>query len=406
MRWDRLILNVNLATMAGNTPYGAVEQAALAITDRQIAWLGPMSDLPANPEELATEIFRAGGMWATPGLIDCHTHLLFAGSRAEEFEQRLCGASYEQIAEQGGGIMSTVRATRTASDRELIELGSSRIRQLQAEGVTTVEIKSGYGLDVEHELRLLRIARRLADRFAAQISTTLLALHAVPPEYAGKADDYVELVCNKMLPAAAAEGLVDAVDAYCESIAFSPAQVSRVFDCATELEIPVKLHADQLSDTGGAALAAKYQALSADHLEYTNQEGVAAMAAAGTVAVLIPAAFYSLRETQLPPIELMREHRVPMAVATDCNPGTSPISSLTACMNLACTLFGLTPEESLTGATRHAASALGVSDRIGTLEVGKQADIVLWEVSHPAQLSWWIGGQRCRRLYKAGEVVF
>ncbi len=405
-QWDQLIFNVNLATMVGDIAYGAITQAALAIADQKIAWLGPVNELPDAPQALATEVFRGDGWWCMPGLVDCHTHLLFAGNRADEFERRLTGTSYETIAAEGGGIMSTVRATRAASERDLLDYGGERMRQMLAHGTTTLEIKSGYGLDVDTELKMLRVARRLAERFPQDIKLTFLGLHAVPAEFEGDSNGYVNLVCNEILPAAASEQLVDAVDAYCESLAFSEEQVRRCFDRAQELGLPVKLHADQLSDSNGAGLAAHYSALSADHLEYSNAAGIEAMAAAGTTAVLLPAAYYTLGQTQPPPIDILRKHKVPMAVATDCNPGTSPIASLVAVMNQACSLFGLTPEEALLGATINGSRALAMDDRIGTLEVGKQADLALWDIGHPAELSWWIGGRRCKRLYKAGERVY
>ena len=404
-KWDHLIINANLATMRDDH-YGIVEQGALAIADTRIAWVGCMKDLPGAPDDCAAEVHSATGQWLTPGLIDCHTHLVFAGDRSGEFEQRLEGASYEEIARAGGGILSTVRATRAADESELVQLAASRLRHLISEGVTTLEVKSGYGLSTESELRMLRAARRLDDRSPATIVTTLLAAHAVPPEFQNRADAYIDLVCNEMLPQAHDEGLVDAVDAYCEKLAFSPAQVRRVLEAAAGLGLPVKLHADQLSDLGGAELAASLGALSADHLEYTSDAGVAALARAGTVAVLLPGAYYALREERLPPIAALREHGVPMAVATDCNPGTSPLSSLITAMNHACISFRMTPAEALRGVTVNAARALGLGDQVGRLEVGLQADLALWEISHPAALAYWVGGRRCRRLYKRGTLVY
>jgi imidazolonepropionase len=335
---------------------------------------------------------KQGGRLATPGLIDCHTHLIFAGSRVAEFEARQLGASYAEISRGGGGILSTVEATRRASREQLLDSARRRARALRDEGVTTLEIKSGYGLDFATERRMLRIARALAEDPGLHVQATYLGAHAVPPEFEGRSEDYIALVCEEVLPKLAAEGLIDAVDAFCEGIAFSPGQVERVFQRAVDLGLPVKLHADQLSDSGGAALAARFNALSADHLEFTREPGVRAMAAAGTVAVLLPGAFYTLGETQRPPVELLRRHRVPMAVATDCNPGSSPAVSLLLMMNMACRLFGLSPEEALAGTTREAAHALGLQGECGTIEPGKRADTVLWDILDPAELSYWLGG--------------
>jgi imidazolonepropionase len=386
--WDSLCINVNLATMTGGgAPYGAIEDGALAIKHGRIAWLGAASELPHRD---AGEVIDGGGGWLTPGLIDAHTHLVFAGDRSGEFEQRLTGTSYEEIARSGGGIARTVAATRQASHAELEAAAARRLACLLAEGVTTVEIKSGYGLDRETEIKLLEVARRLAEEHAVDVRTTFLGAHALPKEYAHDRAGYLDLVCTQVMPEVAARGLADAVDAFCEGIAFTPDEVARVFETARALGLPVKLHADQLSDLGGAALAARFGALSADHLEYTSEGGVQAMAAAGTVAVLLPGAFYTLRERQQPPVELFRRHGVPMALATDCNPGSSPITSLLAILNLACNLFGLTPEEALAGVTRHAASALGLDDR-GTLAVGQRADLALWRIHRPAELSYWFG---------------
>jgi len=339
----------------------------------------------------------------TPGLIDCHTHLVYGGDRTRDFEMRLSGKSYAQIAGAGGGIVSTMTATRAATNAQLRASAGRRLEALMREGVTTVEIKSGYGLDTEQELRCLRIARSLAADHAVSLFTTLLAAHAVPPEFAGRADDYVEEICSNTVPRAAAEGLVDAVDAFCETIAFTPEQTRRVFESARTHGLRVKLHADQLGDGGGAALAADFEALSADHLEHASEEGVVAMARAGTVAVLLPTAWYFLRERQAPPVALLRKHGVPIAVSTDCNPGTSPCTSLLTAMNMGCTLFGLSPEEALAGATCHAARALGLDDR-GTLEVGRRADLVLWDVEHPAHLAWQIAGLAPRAVVFEGRV--
>jgi imidazolonepropionase len=386
--WDSLWTNVNLATMAASdAPYGALENGALAVKDGLIAWVGAASDLPHRD---ADEVVDGGGGWLTPGLIDCHTHLVFAGDRSGEFEQRLKGVSYAEIARAGGGIARTVAATRQASHSELEDTAARRLACLRAEGVTTVEIKSGYGLDRTTEIKMLEVARGLGKSHPVDVRTTFLGAHALPREFANDRAGYLDLMCTQVLPEVAERGLADAVDAFCESIAFTPDEVARVFQAARALGLPVKLHADQLSDLGGAALAARFGALSADHLEYAGERGVQAMAAAGTVAVLLPGAFYTLREPQQPPVELLRRHGVPIALATDCNPGSSPILSILAILNMACTLFGLTPEEALAGVTRHAARALGLDDR-GTLAVGKRADLALWRIHRPAELSYWLG---------------
>jgi imidazolonepropionase len=340
----------------------------------------------------------------TPGLIDCHTHLVFAGNRANEFELRLNGASYEEIARLGGGIVSTVEQTRAASEDSLLAQSLPRARALLDDGVTTIEIKSGYGLDADTEAKMLRVARRIGAELGIGVRTTFLGAHAVPAEFAGRQSDYVDEVCVRMLPAIAQAGLADAADAFCENIAFTPSETRRVFETARALGLPVKLHADQLSDLDGAALAAEFGALSADHLEYTSEAGVRAMAAAGTVAVMLPAAFYTLRETRLPPLQLLRQHGVPLAVASDVNPGTSPLLSLRHAMNMACTLFRMTPLEALRGATVNAARALGLADR-GTLAAGKRADFVIWEVEHPAEVCYWIGGKLARAVYRGGTAL-
>jgi imidazolonepropionase len=398
-RWDLLIRRARLATMAGEG-YGDVENAALAVLGGRIAWMGPEQDLPSGAA--ATEEFSAEGRWVTPGLIDCHTHLVYAGNRANEFELRLNGAAYADIARAGGGIVSTVKATRAASEEVLFAQAVPRLRTLLAEGVTTIEIKSGYGLDTASEKKMLRVARRLGREFPVDVRTAFLGAHALPPEFAGRPDAYIDAVCNDMLPAAAAEGLADAVDAFCDNIGFTPAQTRRVFETARALGLPIKLHAEQLSDQGGAQLAAEYRALSCDHLEHVSEAGVAAMARAGTTAVLLPGAFYFLRETRVPPVALLREHGVPMAIATDCNPGSSPITSLLACLNMACTLFRLTPAEALAGATRHAARALGLADR-GVLELAKRADLALWDIGHPAELAYYLGYNPLSRVIRSGS---
>jgi imidazolonepropionase len=393
MNWDRLLINARLATMrAGAGPYGAIESAALGISKGRITFAGPMGDLPGRPTELAGCVDDMGGRWITPGLIDCHTHLVFAGNRAAEFEMRLQGRTYEEIARAGGGIMSTVRATRAASDAGLLDATRRRLDALAGEGVTTVEIKSGYGLDAQTELRLLRTAHAAGKAANLSIATTFLGLHALPPGIDRTA--FIAEMAGPVLKQVAQEKLATAVDAFCEGIAFTPDETEAFFTAANKAGLRVKLHADQLSDTGGAALAARFKALSADHLEYTNEAGVLAMAKAGTVAVMLPAAFFCLRETRLPPVDLLRRYGVPLAVASDCNPGTAPILSLLGAMAMAATLFRLTPEEVLKGVTVNAARALGLHDDRGTLEPGKRADIAVWPVEHPAELSYWLGGLR------------
>ncbi|MFS2032617.1 imidazolonepropionase [Polaromonas sp. CT11-55] len=401
----QLWTHCNAATLQAGAaqPYGLVEDAALVVDGENIAWVGPRTDLPADLLARCTKQHDAGGALITPGLIDCHTHLVYGGDRAYEFELRLNGVSYEEIARAGGGIASTVKATRAASAQQLQAQSETRLKQLLAEGVTTLEIKSGYGLALEHERKTLTVARALGRAHAVDIRTTFLGAHAVPAEFAGRTDAYVATVLE-MLPLLHAEGLVDAVDAFCERIAFSTAQTERVFAAAKALNIPVKLHAEQLSDSGGAQLAARYGALSCDHLEWLSPQGAQAMAAAGTVAVLLPGAFYFLRETKLPPVALLREQRVPMAISTDCNPGSSPCTSLLLMLNMACTLFRLTPEEALAGVTRHAAAALGLHDR-GQLAAGKRADFVLWGVQRPAELSYALGANpRLQTVFK-GRLV-
>ena len=393
------------ATMAPHStqPYGLLEDAALVVDGAALAWVGPRSDVPADLLARCMVQHDADGALITPGLIDCHTHLVYGGDRAHEFELRLNGASYEEIALAGGGIASTVQATRAASAQALQAASSRRLQQLAGEGVTTIEIKSGYGLALEHERKCLLVARALGQTHAVDVRTTFLGAHAVPPEFAGRADDYVDAVLQ-MLPILHAEGLVDAVDGFCERIAFSPAQIERVFDAAKGLGLPVKLHAEQLSDSGGAQLAARFQALSCDHLEWLSAEGAQGMAVAGTIAVLLPGAFYFLRETKLPPIALLRENNVPMAISTDSNPGSSPCTSLLLMLNMACTLFRLTPEEALAGVTRHAAAALGLPDR-GVLAVAKRADFVLWDVQRPAELAYALGSNPRLQTVFRGQVV-
>ncbi|MEM5494962.1 imidazolonepropionase [Hoeflea sp. AS16] len=383
-----LLINATLATMDGAPAYGLVNEGAVAIRAGRIAWAGPAADLP--DEFKLDERLDLEGRLVTPALIDCHTHVIHGGNRAREFEMRLEGASYEEVARAGGGIVSTVAATRTATQDQLVADALTRVDAMLAEGVTTIEIKSGYGLDIENELKMLRAARAVAEKRPVRVRTSYLGAHAEPPEYKGRGDAYIDDVCIPGLEAAHAEGLVDAVDGFCEGIAFSPDQIARVFDKAKALGIPLKLHAEQLSNLGGAKLAAGYGAMSADHLEHANDEDAAAMAKAGTVAVILPGAFYTLRETAAPPIDAFRKHGVVMAVATDCNPGSSPMSSLLLSMNMACTLFRMTPEEALAGVTRNAARALGLNDA-GQIKSGLRADLAVWDVEHPAELAYRIG---------------
>ncbi|MFG0631918.1 imidazolonepropionase [Pseudomonas sp. xss_2] len=390
-----------VASMAQGS-YSIIDDAAIVSNAGLIEWIGPRRELPSVDAERTVDL---AGAWVTPGLIDCHTHAVFGGNRSGEFEQRLQGVSYAEIAAQGGGIASTVRATRAASEDELFASARQRVQALMRDGVTTVEIKSGYGLDLANERKMLRVARRLAEELPLTVRSTCLAAHALPPEYAGRADDYIAHICDELLPALAGEGLVDAVDAFCEHLAFSPAQVERVFIKARELGLPVKLHAEQLSSLHGSSLAARYQALSADHLEFMTEEDAIAMAAAGTVAVLLPGAFYFLRETQLPPMEALRKHGVKIALASDLNPGTSPGLSLRLMLNMGCTLFRMTPEEALAGVTLHAATALGLGASHGSLEVGKLADFIAWQIERPADLAYWLGGDLPKRVVRRGHEI-
>ena len=399
-KWDTLIINATVATMAeGSHAYGMIENGAVGILNGRIEWLGTTAGIKNSFETLAEELIDAEGCLLTPGLIDCHTHLVFGGNRADEFEQRLNGVDYQEIARNGGGILSTVRATREASFEQLYQQSLPRFQALISEGVTTVEIKSGYGLDFESELKMLQVAKKLGEEHGIQVKTTLLAAHAVPPEYKDKAGDYVNVICAEIIPKIAQLNIADCVDAFCEGIGFSYEQTKRVFDAAVRWGLPVKLHADQLSDLNGAALVAEYAGLSADHVEYTSLKSVKAMAKAGTVAVLLPYAFYILKETKLPPIDAFRKYNVPIAVSTDCNPGTAPSSSLLTTMNKACVEFSLTPEEVLTGVTRNAAMALGIEDEVGSIEFGKKADLVLWNINHPADLCYWQGLGRVKRIF-------
>ncbi|QOJ92911.1 MULTISPECIES: imidazolonepropionase [Pseudomonas] len=391
----------HVATMADGR-YSAIEDATIVTSAGLIEWIGPRAELAPVEADRTVDL---GGAWVTPGLIDCHTHAVFGGNRSGEFEQRLQGVSYAEIAAQGGGIASTVRATRAASEDELFASARQRVQALMRDGVTTLEVKSGYGLDLANERKMLRVARRLADELPLTVRATCLAAHAFPPEYAGRADDYIAHICDEMLPALAGEGLVDAVDAFCEHLAFSPAQVERLFIKARELGLPVKLHAEQLSSLHGSSLAARYQALSADHLEFMTEEDAVAMANAGTVAVLLPGAFYFLRETQLPPMDALRRHGVKIALASDLNPGTSPGLSLRLMLNMGCTCFRMTPEEALAGVTVHAAKALGLGDSHGSLQVGKVADFVAWQIERPADLAYWLGGDLPKRVVRMGHEI-
>jgi len=403
--WDAIWINAHLATMATQSDYGIIENAAIGVADGKIIWIGAMQDLPDAPEKSAKTVHDVEGKWITPGLIDCHTHLVYGGNRATEFEQRLNGASYAEIAQAGGGILSTVKATIAATEDTLYHAAKKRLNALIGEGVTGVEIKSGYGLTTDAEIKMLRVATRLRDDSGIRVQRTFLGAHALPPEFKNDKDGYISKVCAEMLPAAIAENLVDAVDAFGEKIGFTPDQVRRVFDTAKASGLAVKLHADQLSDQGGGGIAADYQALSADHLEYASEDSIKKMAAAETVAVLLPGAFYFLKETKLPPITLMRQHKLPIAIATDCNPGSSPSTSLLLMMNMACTLFAMTPLEALQGTTRHAAQALGWQNDCGTLEIGKAGDFALWNISHPAELSYHIGFNSCEATVLGGQTV-
>jgi imidazolonepropionase len=395
-----LFTNARIATVCGDSGYGLIDDAAMLVNANKIEWVGPMVDLQAVD---GAEVVECGGRLITPGLIDCHTHLVFGGDRADEFELRLEGASYQQIAQQGGGILSTVKSTREASENDLLTQTRPRLEQLLSEGVTTIEIKSGYGLDSKNEIKMLRVAKQLGEEYQLRVQKTFLAAHALPPEYSGRADDYIQTVCDEMLPEAHAAGVVDAVDAFIESIAFSVPQAERVFEVAADLGLPIKAHVEQLSNQGGAAMAAARSALSVDHIEFLQVADVPKLSKSGSVAVLLPGAFYVLGETQLPPVEALRQHHVPIAIATDMNPGSSPVNSLLLIMNMACTLFRLTPAEALRGITINAAKALGLEAEIGSLQVGKQADLVIWDVDKPSQLSYQIGVNACAAVMQAGK---
>jgi imidazolonepropionase len=400
---DLVIKNIQIMSMSNTLSkqsYGLISDAAVAISDGKVSWIGQTCDAPDTKTSIDGQ-----GKYLSPGLIDCHTHLVFAGSRANEFEQRLTGVSYEEIAKQGGGILSTVNATRQASEATLLQLASQRVQQLQSEGVTTVEIKSGYGLDTETEAKMLRVARKVDAQLNVNVQTTFLGAHALPAEYKTKPDDYVSLICEEMLPQIAAENLADAVDGFCEGIGFSAEQMQRVFDAAKALGLPVKLHAEQLSDLSGAGLVADYNGLSADHLEYLSEISIRKMADKGTVAVLLPGAFYTLSETKLPPIELLRQYKVPMAVASDYNPGSSPLCSLKLMLHMACTQFKMTPEEAISGVTINAAKALGLHNQKGSIEIGKDADFCLWDISHPAELAYTFGVNPLVKSWVKGTEV-
>lgn len=396
--WDHLLINARIATM--HNGYGIIESGALAVKEGKIAWLGTMESLPNAPRNAATTVIDCKNQWLTPGLIDCHTHLVYAGNRANEFAQRLEGATYAEIAKAGGGILSTVNATRAASEQQLLDASAPRLESMLSRGVTTVEIKSGYGLDFTTERKMLRVAKALGKQYPVNIRCTYLGAHTIPPEYKDNPDDYITQITTHDLPALAAEGLIDAVDAYCEHIAFSLTQVEEIFKAAQALNLPVKLHAEQLSDQQGTQLAARYQALSADHLEYVSEAGVIAMAEADMVATLLPGAYYFLKETKAPPISLLRQHNIPIAIATDCNPGTSPNTNLLLMMNMACTLFGLTAVEALQGITTHAAKALGIKNHHGTLEPNKNAELLLWNISHPDELSYTMGDAKPSQIFR------
>jgi len=409
-QWDTVFLDADIVSMASESSasqrsddYGLIKDGAIGVKDQHIVWCGRRDDLPAPADELAARSVRCNGSLITPGFVDCHTHLVFAGNRAREFELRLQGASYEEIARAGGGIVSTVRATRAASEEELLKTADKRLQVLMKGGATTVEIKSGYGLDTQTELKMLRVARELGKRQKIRVKTSFLGAHALPPEFENRSDDYIDLVCEEMIPQVAESGLADAVDGFCENIAFTPAQIEKVFVAASQHQLPVKLHAEQLSNLGGAVLAAKYNALSVDHLEYLSNQDVSILAQSTTVPVLLPGAFYFLNETQLPPLAALRAHELPIALATDLNPGSSPVSSLLLIMNMACTLFKFTPQQALAGVTCSAAKALGISDEVGTIEPGKRADLAIWDVDEAAELACRIGDNPLRYLVVGGR---
>ena len=403
--WQTLWTNVNLATMTeGAKGYGAIENGAIAIANGKIAWLGTEAQLP-DFDLNTVKVIDGGGTWLTPGLVDCHTHIVYGGNRANEFEMRLEGKSYQEIANAGGGIISTVKATRAASEEALFKSALKRLKALHQQGVTSIEIKSGYGLDTDNEIKMLKVAKRLGETLPVTVLKTFLGAHALPTEYKDRADEYIDLVCEEMIPKISASKLVDAVDVFCEGIGFNLAQTEKVFAAAKAHNLPVKVHAEQLSNLGGTELAAKYQALSSDHIEFLDEAGVKAMKSADMTAVLLPGAFYFLRETQLPPMELLRKHGVSMAIATDANPGSSPINSIQLMLNMACTLFRLTPAEALAGVTCHGAKALGLSGKKGQLAVGYDADIACWDIEQPAELCYQFGVNPLVNLIQAGKVV-
>jgi len=401
--WDAIWINAMIATCAQG--YGLIAEGAIAVKDKKIAWVGAMKDLPAEWDDTTEKIYDVQGKCLTPGLIDCHTHLVFAGNRSHEFEMRLQGVSYEDIARQGGGIVSTVKATRAVSEKELLRQSLKRARALRDSGATTIEIKSGYGLDTDAEFKMLRVAKQIEEQLSISVRRTFLGAHCLPPDYDGDKEAYIQFICAEMLPKIGNDKLADSVDVFCEKIAFTLPQTERVFKAAQEYGLPVKCHSEQLSDSNSAQLAAQYGALSVDHLEHVSEEGVKALVQAGTVAVLLPGAFYFLRETKLPPVDLLRQYSIPIAIASDCNPGTSPITSLTLVMNMACVLFRLTPEEALLGVTLQAAKALGINADYGSLEIGKQADLAVWDVTHPAELAYYAGLNPLEQLVKGGEIL-
>ena len=401
--FDSLWINAHLVTMAGTEEYGVIEHGAIAVRDGRIVWIGPAKDIPIEAQANSDHVEDLTGFWVTPGFVDCHTHLVYAGNRSNEFEMRLKGADYQTIAKAGGGITSTVRTVRAADGAEILKQSKSRLQSMLADGITTLEIKSGYGLDLENELKLLKVIKQLGTESPARIEATFLGAHTVPPEYRDRSDEYVQLIITSILPEVAKQGLASAVDVFCETIGFNLEQTERIFQAATTRGMAIKLHAEQLSDSKGAALAARYQALSVDHLEYLDPQDVVALVKGGCVAVLLPGAYYYLHETQKPPIQALRAAGVPMAVSTDANPGTSPVLSIRSMLNMACVLFGLTPAEALAGVTRHAAQALGLQDEIGTLETGKAADFAVWEVSSPVDLAYQLGGNPLQFSVMGGQ---
>ena len=404
--WDKLWTDIHLATLASSdVPYGAITDGAIATKDGKIVWLGKQADLPGPASQLAHEVIEMQGEWVTPGLIDCHTHLVFGGQRADEFARKLQGEAYESILASGGGILSSVRATRNASFEELLKSASERVCHAMTQGVTTLEIKSGYGLDLESELKILRVVKSLEEKFPLTLKATCLAAHVVPPEYHNRRAEYVRWISEELLPLVKKENLASAVDVFCEKIAFSLEESETIFKAAKSLGFELKIHAEQLSSLGGSSLAARHKALSADHLEYMTEADVIALKNGGTVAVLLPGAFYFLCEQQIPPLALLRKHDVPIALATDFNPGTSPINSLSTIMNLACVLWSFTPEEALRSVTLHAAQALGLEKECGSLEIGKNADLAFWNIETPAELAYYLHGRCCERLVKQGENV-